>query len=220
MTLTLYHSPFACSLASRFALAETSLAHELAVVSLSAGAQHADSYKAINPRSKVPALQTELGVLTESAAILPYIADLAPALNLMPPAGSFQRAMAQSWLSYLSSGVHPGYTGAFRPERFTADTDGVEDVRAAHVSRIATSLAPIEAHLAERPFLLDALSVCDLYLLVFLSWRGSPALAGKLPAFPALDEFQQRLLARPALAAVMADDMRLMAQQSPYSKAP
>jgi glutathione S-transferase len=219
MTLTLHHSPFACSLASRFALAVSGLPHEIVLVNLGAGAQHDPAYRAINPQGKVPALVTDSGVLTESTAILPYIADLVPDMRLFPEAGTFARAKAQSQLSYLSSTVHAAFTGAFRPERFTTDAAAIEATRATFIDRVGQGLAPLDAHMADREYLLDAFSVCDLYLLVFLTWRGSPAVAGKLSAFANLDQLQQRLLAHPPLAATMGADMQAMAQQSPYSKA-
>jgi glutathione S-transferase len=56
---------------------------------------------------------------------------------------------------------------------------------------------------------LDAFSVCDLHPLVFLLWRATPALAGKLPVFANLDALQQRLFTRPGLAAIVGEDMKL-----------
>jgi glutathione S-transferase len=94
--LRLHHAPMACSLASRFALALSGLPHEIAVVRTTRGEQKTPAYLRINRRGKVPALETDQGVLTESTAILPYIADLAPDAGLMPAAGTFQRAQAQS----------------------------------------------------------------------------------------------------------------------------
>lgn len=207
--LVLHHAPMACSLASRFALAEAGLAHEVAVVRTALGENRQPAYLAINPRGKVPALQTERGVITESTAILPYIADLVPDAALLPPAGTFERAQAQSWLSFLSSTVHAAYTGALRAEAFEGCDP--EAVRKVHLARLATALQEIDAHLATQDHLLGAFSLCDLYLLVFLLWRGAPAVAGKLPALPNLDRFQQRMLARPALAGVLGEDMKLMA---------
>ncbi len=208
--LRLHHAPMACSLASRFALAEAGLAHEVVVVRTARGENKAPAYLQINPRGKVPALETDDGVVTESTAILPFIADLAPAKNLLPPPGGFQRAQAQAWLSFLSSTVHAAYTGVLRAEAF-AGCD-VEAVRTVHVARLSAALEELDAHLAGREFMLDAFSVCDLYLLVFLLWRGAPALAGRLAPLPNLDQFQQRMLARPALGAILGEEMKLMAE--------
>jgi glutathione S-transferase len=210
MTLRLHHSPMACSLASRFALAETGLPHEVVVVRTARGENKTAAYLQINPRGKVPALQTDGGVLTESTAILPYIADLAPDSGLLAQAGSFARAQAQSWLSFLSSTVHAAYTGALRAEAFEGCDP--EAVRKVHLARLQTALQELDAHLEDREFLLEAFSICDLYLLVFLLWRGAPAVAGRLSPLPNLDRFQQRMLARPALAATLGEDMKLMAE--------
>ena len=210
MTIRLHHAPMACSMASRFALAETGLPHEIAVVRTSRGEQHTEAYGRINPRRKVPALETDQGVLTESTAILPFIADLAPEAALMPPAGTFARAEAQAWLSYISSTVHVAFAGALFPQAFEGCDP--EAVRKVHLGRLTAALESLDAHLAGRDFILDQFSVCDLYLLVFLVWRGAPALAGRLPALPNLDAFQQRMFARPALAAVLGEEMKLMAE--------
>jgi glutathione S-transferase len=218
MTPTLYHSPFACSLASRFALGEADLDHELHVVRLSAGENQKADYLAINPRKKVPALSTGDGLLTETSAILPYIADQVPDKNLLPPSGSFARAQAQSWLAFLSGTLHPCFTGVFRPALFTTDEAGHNSVVEAHTARMVIAFEELEARLSQQDFLLGQFSLCDVYLLVFLTWRGGPAMAGKLPPFPSLDAYQARLLSRPVLSATLQDDMRLLAGGSPFTK--
>lgn len=199
--LRLHHAPLACSLASRLALMEAGLEHEVALVHTTRGEHRTDAYRAINPRGQVPALETPQGVLTESTAILPYIADLAPERGLLPPGGTFERAQAQAWLSHLSSTVHGAYGGLLKPELAPA-----RDVYAAQLS---TALAALDGHMAGRDHVLDAFSVVDLYLLVFCLWR---VMAPGLPALPNLDAFQQRMLARPGIAPTIGEDMRLRAE--------
>lgn len=209
MTVRLHHAPMACSLASRFALVEAGLPHEVVVVRTARGENRTEAYLRINPRGKVPALETADGVLTESTAILPYIADLAPAADLLPPTGGFERARAQAWLSFLSSTIHAAFTGLIRAEAF--DGCDPEAVRRLHLQRLSQALRETDEHLAGQDWLLDRFSLCDLYLLVFLLWRRAPAAAG-LPEFANLDRFQQRLLSRPALAGILGEEMQLMAQ--------
>lgn len=206
--LRLHHAPMACSLASRFALALSGLPHEIAVVRTTRGEQKTPAYWRINPRGKVPALETDDGVLTESTAILPYIADLAPASGLLLPAGTFQRAQAQSWLSFLSSTLHVALSAAMFPLP-GCDND---TAREAALERVVATLADVDARLEARDHLLDVFSVCDLYLLTFLLWRAAPAFAGRLPAFPNLDRFQQALLARPELVTILGEEMRLRSE--------
>jgi glutathione S-transferase len=199
--LRLHHSPLACSLASRLALMASGTPHEVVFVHTTRGEQRTAAYRAINPRGQVPALETPEGVLTETTAILPYIADLAPEAALLPPAGTFARASAQAWLSFLSSTVHVAYAGLLKPE-FAP----VGDVCRA---QLAAALQTVDEHLADRRHLLEQFSVCDLYLLVFCLWR---SVAGPLPTFGNLDAFQQRMLARPGIAPTIGEEMRLRAE--------
>lgn len=206
--LTLHHAPMACSLASRLALIEAGLPHEVAIVRTWKDEQKSDAYRAINPRGKVPTLQTGDDVLTESTAILPYIADLAPDKHLLPPAGTLDRAKAQAWLSFLSSTLHVAMNQAM----FAPVGCDNEVARDAAIARVTAALTDIDNHLEGRDYLLDAFSVCDLYLFVFASWRASPALAGKLPAFANIDRFQQAVFARPGVAALMAEEFKARMQ--------
>lgn len=209
MTLRLHHAPMACSLASRFALAEAGLPHEIAIIRTWSGEQKTDAYRRINPRGRVPALETDQGVITESTAILPYIADLAPEKALLPAAGTFQRARAQAWLSFLSSTLHVALSGAMFPMEGCDSETG----RTAALARLIEAFSYLDQHLEDRDYVLDRFSVCDLYLLVFVLWRASPVLAGRLPAFPNLDRFQQNLLAaRPNLAMMVGEEMKLRSE--------
>ena len=201
--LRLHHAPLACSLASRLALVESGLPHEVVFADTKS-----DTYRRINPRGQVPALETDDGVLTESTAILPYIADLAPQKQMIPPVGTFARAKAQSWLSFLSSTLHVSLARAMFPP---TGCDNAE-AQAAALAKAASAYQDVDAHLAGRDHLLDAFSVCDLYLLVFGLWRAHPALAGKLPPLANLDQAQQKLLARPGLGAILAEEMQLRAK--------
>jgi len=206
--LRLHHAPLACSLASRLALVEAGLPHEIAFVNTAGGEQLSEAYRRINPRGQVPALETDEGVLTESTAILPYIADLAPEKHLFPPAGTFARAQAQAWLSYLSSTLHVALARAMFPP------PGCDNppARAAALDRVAGAFRDVDRHLEGRDHLLEAFSVCDLYLLVFSLWRAAPMLADKLPALPNIDRAQQKHLARPGLGAIVGEEMQLRAK--------
>ena len=207
--LKLHHSPMACSLASRLALAEAGLEHEIAFVKTWKGEHKSDAHLAVNRRGKVPALDTPQGVLTESAAILPYIADLAPEKALIPRA-AFGRARAQSWLSFMATTLHPALAGVM----FAPPGEAGAAARAAALDRAVAAFSEIDAHLEETNFVLGAVSVCDLYLLVFALWRAAPGLAGALPVLANIDRLQQTLLARPALAAIVGEEFKLRAEAS------
>jgi glutathione S-transferase len=193
----------ACSLASRLALAESGLAHEVVFADTKSPA-----YRKVNPRGQVPALETDEGLLTESTAILPYVADLAPETRLFPPAGTFARAKGQAWLSFLSSTLHVALARAM----FPASGCDNDEAKAAALAKVNAAFQDVDAYLDGRDHLLDDFSVCDLYLLVFGLWRAAPALAGKTPPLPNLDRVQQKLLARPGVGAILAEEMQLRAK--------
>lgn len=206
MTLTLFHAPLSCSLASRLALLESGLPHEIKLVRTTKGENLTEAFTRINPRRKVPALVTAEGVITESTAILPYIADQAPERSLLPPPGTYQRAQAQAWLGFLSSTVHAAFSPAMFPEKVIS-APAIEALRASALEALIKALSEMDGHLADRRFLLETFSLCDLYALVFCLWRGAPTLAGRLPTFAALDAYQMRVMTRPGLTPIIGEDM-------------
>lgn len=205
--ITLFHSPLTCSLASKFALIESGLEHRIEIINTAKGANLEPAYLAINPAGKVPALAVDGRVVTESTAILPLIADLAPGRGLMPE-GPLERAEAQSLLSFLSSTVHAAWTRVLRPERFI-EGDEVARVRDPALRELAGALTLLEARMQGRTYLVGDLTVCDLYLTVFLAWRMAPPAQGRLPSTPALDALQARVFGRPMLSAAFAEDLAL-----------
>ena len=76
--LKLFHAWGSCSLASLITLEEAGADYELVVMSTKACDQRKPEYLAINPEGRVPALITERGVLTETPAILAFIAQSYP----------------------------------------------------------------------------------------------------------------------------------------------
>ena len=99
--LTLHHNPMSCSLASLFALEEASAPFSVVTVDLAAGEQTTAAYLAINPKGRVPALRTERGVLTETPAILTYVAQRFPQAALLPLHDGFEHARVQSFMSWV-----------------------------------------------------------------------------------------------------------------------
>lgn len=204
--LTLYHSPLACSLAARLALEESGLAHEIRTIRTGAGDNRTPEYLAVNRFGQVPALSTPDGILTELAAILVYIADLVPERMLLPKAGTFDRAVAQSRLSYLSTTLHDAYRPIVRPKA-GCDNDVARQGAFDHLNKV---LSDVEQMVLGRTFILDEFSLCDPFLMVLLTWRRSPLLTGRLANFPELDRYQSAIMARDHYAAIVSEEMALL----------
>jgi glutathione S-transferase len=198
--LTLFYSPFACSLSCHIALEESGLAYTLAEVNTSRGDNRSAAYLAINPLGKVPALAFDGQVLTEAAAILGYIADLLPDKALLPAPRTVARARAQEWLNFLSSTVHIAFRPVLRPERMVTNAGCVDDIRRIGISNVIDALQEANRRLSGRPVALgDRFSLCDGYLPVFYLWSRRDLLRAHMPPLPALRATARRALDRPSV---------------------
>ena len=82
--LKLYYAPGTCALASHIALEEAGASYEAIRLNFKSEDQKKPGYLKINPKARVPALVTDRGVLTETPALLVYIAQSFPAARLAP----------------------------------------------------------------------------------------------------------------------------------------
>jgi glutathione S-transferase len=192
--MKLYYSPFACSLASHIACREAGLDVELERTELSSKRVEGgtDLFKH-NPMGQVPTLVLENGhTLTENGAVLTYIADRAPQKNLAPPADQFDRYELSRWLSFVATEIHKkGLALIFAPDT----PDAVKDYARAGIHK---PLAVVDAHLCRRDTLVgEHFTVADAYL--FWALTIAPAAGISLGAYSALQAYQQRHLARPAV---------------------
>lgn len=159
--MKLYYSPGACSLASHIALLDAGLEFELERVDLKSKlTESGRDYTAINAKGYVPALKLESGdVVTESAAVLDWIASQAPHLGVGGPLG---RTRLLETLVYLSTEIHK----SFRPIFVGADEQ--EQARAAQY--IHKRLRWLEDQRVGRFLFGDEPTVADFYLFTMLRW--------------------------------------------------
>lgn len=191
--MKLFLKPGSCSLASHIVLEEIGRPYDTETVDLAkkVTASGADFW-VINPKGYVPALLLDDGdLLTEGPAILQYLADQAPELQLAPANGSKARYQLQSWLTFIGTEVHKNFSPFFNP----AATPEMKDLARANLQR---RLAYTHEQLAGRPFLMgETFSVADAYLFTVLSWAKFIKL--DLSDWPNLTAFQTRVAARPAV---------------------
>lgn len=118
--MKLYYSPGACSLGIHIILEELGKPYELSLVALKEGAQHKPDFVAVNPKSKVPALDRGDGkVLTEFPVIAWWLARTNPAAALIPTDLEGE-ARCLEMLDYVCGTIHPqAFTRQFRPANYT-----------------------------------------------------------------------------------------------------
>lgn len=201
--MKLYYSPAACSLAVHIVAREANVPVELIKVDIGTHrlADGTDFY-AINPRGYVPVLELDGGErVTEVAAVVQHIADLAPASALIPPAGTLARVRVQSWLTFVSSELHKGFSPLWHKE--TADS-----TKQSAIARLSRHFTELEAVFAQQPYLTgDAFTVADAYAYTILSW--APMLRIDMTPYPSIASYLARVTARPSVhEALIAEGLR------------
>ena len=168
--LKLFFSPRACSLACHIALEESGLAYEAMPVRIRKGEHKESTYKKMNPWGKIPTLLTGDKVLTETHAILSYIADKA-SVELIPKNDPLSRARAHEWMNFLSSTVHIAFRPLFRPNLLVDSEELYSELLKVGIPNLKNTLMEVERRLSGKKWALgDVYSVCDTYLFVFHIW--------------------------------------------------
>ena len=158
--MKLYYSPGACSLASHIALIESGLDHETVKVDLGQHkTEHGEDFYQISPRGYVPAIVTdEYGLLTENAAVLPYLAKKTGSL----PDGEAHFRLHE-WIGFIGTEIHKAYGPLFGG----AEGDAKEKAKAT----VAKKYQLAETLMEGSQWLVgDGPSVADNYLFVTLLW--------------------------------------------------
>lgn len=200
--IRLFHSPGSCSLASLIALEEAGADYEVIRIDTAKGDQQKPEYLAINPKGRVPALVTDHGVLTETVAILAWVAHAFPGARLAP-ADPWAFAQAQSFNAYLASTVHVAHAHHFRGYRWADEESSFADMRRKVPQTMAECFGLIEAELFRGPWVLgEAFSICDGYLFTIAGWLERD---GVDPTrFPRVHQHRERMSDRPAVRKVLA----------------
>jgi glutathione S-transferase len=203
--LTLYYSPGSCALASLIALAESGADYRTVRLDFAQNQQRQPEYLAINPKGRVPALVTEHGILTESPAILVYIAQRFPEARLAPLDDPFAFARLQSFNSYLCSTVHVNHAHRMRGYRWVDDPAALEAMKKKVPQTVGESFQLIERHMFEGPWVMgQAFSVADGYLFTMAQWLAGDGV--DIATLPKIRDHQRRVAERPAVKKALADE--------------
>jgi glutathione S-transferase len=194
---TLYTAPGTCALASHIALREAGADFELVKLDFGAVQQQSAAYLAINPKGRVPALVTGEGVLTETPALLAFIAERHPDARLAPPCGDFAYARMQEFNSFLASTVHVAHAHKRRGTRWADDPAAIEAMRAKVPQSMSACAELIEARLAGPWVLGERYSVADGYLYTLSGWLEGDGV--DLARFPRIVDHHRRVGGRAAV---------------------
>lgn len=202
---TLYFAPGSCALATHIALAESGLPYAVRRVDTKGGEQRSEAYLKINPKGRVPALVTENGALTETVALLSYIAQLAPAKKLAPLDDPFQLARMQGFNTYLASTVHVNHAHGPRGSRWADEASSLADMLNKVPQTMRDCFTLIEKDFLEGPWVLgENYSVADGYLMTMARWLATDKI--DIADFPKVAAHYERMLARPAVQKALEEE--------------
>jgi len=198
--LRLFYAPGTISVATAIALHEAGLAFDPVKVDLAGGEQTKPQYHSVNPKGRVPALATDQGVLTETGALLDYIAAVAPQANLIPD-DPFQAARMREVMYYLASTMHVAHAHKMRGFRWADNESSFQDMAAKVPETMTACCAHIETHCLAGPYVLgDTICLADPWLFTISQWlRGDGV---DLERFGRLAAFMLAMEARPSVKAV------------------
>ena len=196
--LTLYYATNTCALASHIALEEAGAAFETRWVDFGAAEQTKPEYLKINPKGRVPALVTEHGVLTETPAILAYIAQRYPEAGVAPLDDPFAFAELQAFMSYLCATVHVAHAHRARGYRWADDPAAFEAMKKKVPQSVGACFALIEKGMLRGPWVMgDAYTIADPYLFTLARWMEVDGVDPN--AFPRVLDHRDRMAERPAV---------------------
>ena len=202
--LTLYYAPGTCAQAVRIALEEAQAPYTAVRMDLASQQQRSPEYLAINPKGRVPALLTEHGVLTETPALLMYVAQRFPQARLAPLDDPFALARMQELHSFLASTVHVAHAHRPRASRWADEPEAQAAMQRKVPANMTECFTLIEHHyLDDKPWVLgEQYSVADGYLFTMAGWLKSDSV--DIAQFPRVAAHHARMAQRPAVQRALA----------------
>jgi glutathione S-transferase len=195
--LDFFHTPQSRSSGVLALLKELKADFTTHLVDQRAGQQRQPDYLAKNPMGKVPAIMHGDALVTEQVAIYIYLADVHAAAGLAPPIGDPLRGPYLRWIAFYGACFEPAIVDlsmkrAPAPQALCPYGD------------YQTMLETVVAQLGKGAYLLgDTFSAADVLWGTSLAWACAFEL---VPRLPVIDQYSERILRRPAIAAALASD--------------
>ena len=203
--MKLYYAVHTCALASHIALEDAGAEYWTVRINFAAEEQRKPEYLAINPKARVPSLVTERGILTETPAMLAFVAQSFPKARLAPLDDPFAFAEVQAFNSYLCATLHVAHAHRMRGYRWADDPAAIEAMKRKVPDSVAACYELIESKMLRGPWVMgEAYTICDPYLFTVAQWMEGDSID---PArFPKVRDHRQRMSERAAVRKVVAEE--------------
>lgn len=204
--MILYYTPHTCSLASHIALEQAGAQYQARRIDFSKHEQRSPEYLKVNPKGRVPALVTSRGTLSETPAILAFVAQSFPEARLAPLDDAFAFAEVQSFNSYLCSTVHVAHAHRMRGRRWADDPTAIEAMKRKVPQSVGECFDLVEREMLRGPWVMGSrYSVCDMYLFTLAQWLEDDGV--DLRRLPRVADHRRRMSEDPVVARVIAAEL-------------
>jgi glutathione S-transferase len=201
----LYYAPGTCALASHITLEEAGASYTTERLDFKSNQQNSAEYLKLNPKGRVPTLVTDHGILTETPAMLAFIAHSFPKAKLAPLEDAFAFARVQAFNSYLCSTVHVAHAHKGRGYRWATDESSFADMKRKVPESVGACFALIERDMLKGPWVMgEQYTVCDPYLFTLALWLEGDSV--DLAGLPKVADHRKRMSERPAVKKVLVEE--------------
>lgn len=209
MHIRVFGFPSTRSLRVTWMLEELGLDYEYHLVNMTKGESRSPEFLAVNPAGKVPALQTEQGMLTESVAIINYLGALKPDEGLIPTHGLFERARYDQWCLFAVAELEQPLWTIGKNKFALPKAQRCPEIFPTAEWEFQKALGLLSDALGETPYILGThFSAADILLAHTLFWGSD--FKQKIEA-KNLQDYMQRMKNRPALAAAIKKEQDALA---------
>ena len=206
--LKLYYAAHTCSLATHIVLEEVGADYSTVRVDFAQEQQKSPEFLKVNPKARVPALVTDRGILTETPAMLVYVAQSFPKSRLALMDDPFAFAHVQAFNSYLCSHLHVAHAHRMRGHRWVDadDTASIAAMQRKVPESVGGAFELIEREMLKGPWVMgEHYTICDPYLFTLAQWLEKD---GVDPArVPRVADHRRRMSERPGVKKAIAEEL-------------
>jgi len=206
--LTLYYAAHTCSLATHIVLEEVGADYSTARIDFGSAQQRSPEYMKVNPKGRVPALVTDRGILTETPAMLAFVAQSFPASDLALMNDPFAFAQVQAFNSYLCSHLHIAHAHRMRGSRWV-DADDAHSIAAMQrkvPESVGNGFELVEREMLKGPWVMgERYTICDPYLFTLAQWLEADGVDPN--KIPKVVDHRRRMSERPGVRKAIAEEL-------------
>jgi glutathione S-transferase len=206
--LKLFYAAHTCSLATHIVLEEVGADYSTARVDFASAQQRSPEYMKVNPKGRVPALVTDRGILTETPAMLAFVAQSFPDANLALMDDAFAFAQVQAFNSYLCSHLHVAHAHRMRGYRWVEadDKHSIAAMQRKVPESVGGGFELVEREMLKGPWVMgERYTICDPYLFTLAQWLEAD---GVDPAkIPRVVDHRRRMSERPGVRKAIAEEL-------------